>query len=94
MTTDMKLQNEVKIRLPHVSRTDLEFKAVNDCIQKLFRNIDFDEDKDWNITFTLKNDPEAGTRAFTGTLKMTDKQITSRQLQIFSEPAEELSIAN
>lgn len=90
MITDLKLQNEIKVKTAHVSRTDPDFRALNDCIQKIFKRIEFDENKDWNISLAIKNDPETGSRLFTGTLKMTDKQITGDQLQIFSEYQNEL----
>lgn len=92
MITEIKLQNEVKIKLAHVSRTDKEFQALNEVVQKLFRNIEFDESMDWNISFGLKTDMETGLRQFTGALKMTDRNCTGEQLQIFSEHKNEFEI--
>ncbi len=84
MITELKLQNEVKVKTAHVSRTDPDFRATEELVQKVFKRIEFDENKDWSISLSIKSNEE-GVRCFTGTLKMTDRNITGEQLLIFSE---------
>lgn len=92
MITDIKLVNEVKIKTAHVNRTDPEYRVLEEVVQKLFRKVEFDESKDWNISFGIKNDMETGLRQFTGCIKMIDKNITGHQLAIFTEFKNEFEI--
>lgn len=85
MITDLKLQEEVKMKVDNIARTDTEFQVIEKAVQILFKKIEFDENKEWDIKFSLKVDPSSGIRNLTGTIKMTDKYVTGEQLQIFAE---------
>ena len=87
MIKSMKLQNEIKIAITNFSRTDPEHKKLNDAIQLIFQGIDFDLSKDWNISFAVKHTVE--DRLLTGTIKMTDPNVTGDQLSMFQDNNED-----
>lgn len=87
MIQSMKLQNEIKIKETGFARIDPEYKKLNDAIQLIFQGIDFDLSKDWNITFAVKNTAE--DRQLTGTIKMTDPNVTGDQLSMFQDNNED-----
>ena len=88
--TDLKIQEEVKMKVNFISRTDPQFKALDKIVNELFQKIDLTEDREWDIKFSLKFDTE-GSRHLTGVIKMTDKSVTGEQLSIFTDSKEYVS---
>lgn len=84
---DMKLQNEVKVTSEDIYTGDPLHTTVANFVKELFSdnlsgNIDFNCNKDWNISVAIKTNEE-GVRRFTGSIKMTDVSVTGQQLNIF-----------
>ena len=87
MQTDLKLQNEVKLKQKLVLSGDEVHSRFSKVVMEIFsealdNKVDFNLKKDWNITLSLKTD-DMGITSFTGSLKMTDVCVTGSQLSIF-----------
>lgn len=85
---EMNIQNEVKMKVDNITTSDVTYQKIKDAVKMIFGgNVYFDLNKDWNITFAFKDTGEKAGTVFTGTLKMTEKDVSKDQLSLFSDNA-------
>lgn len=88
---EMKIQNEVKVKVENIMTSDLVYQKVKDTVKFIFgQGVDFDMQKDWNITFTFKDGGDKVGTVFTGSIKMTEKDVHKSQLSLFQEGMQDL----
>lgn len=83
---EMKVLNEVKMKVENITTSDVTYKKIKEAIKFIFGgNVYFDLNKDWNITFAFRDGGDKTGTVFTGTLKMTEKDVSKDQLSLFSD---------